>query len=120
MLHAGLDLSRRKLDVCLLSERGEHLRAEGDPKSRDAIGDAVADGVVDDRGAKEFAQQMDQADLLSADDLAPDGPFARAALISQLVVWEPAAGVESPDRSVSASGTHPCRRVRTRPPTEAA
>jgi transposase len=25
MLHAGLDLSRRKLDVCLLSERGEHL-----------------------------------------------------------------------------------------------
>jgi transposase len=25
MLHAGLDLSRRKVDVCLLSERGEHL-----------------------------------------------------------------------------------------------
>jgi transposase len=25
MLHAGLDLSRRKIDVCLLSERGEHL-----------------------------------------------------------------------------------------------
>jgi transposase len=25
MLHAGLDLSRRKLDVCMLSERGEHL-----------------------------------------------------------------------------------------------
>lgn len=25
MLHAGLDLSRRKLDVCLLSDRGEHL-----------------------------------------------------------------------------------------------
>jgi transposase len=25
MLHAGLDLSRRKLDICLLSERGEHL-----------------------------------------------------------------------------------------------
>jgi transposase len=25
MLHAGLDLSRKKLDVCLLSERGEHL-----------------------------------------------------------------------------------------------
>ncbi len=23
--HAGLDLSRRKLDVCLLSEEGEHL-----------------------------------------------------------------------------------------------
>ena len=25
MLHVGLDLSRRKLDVCLLSEEGEHL-----------------------------------------------------------------------------------------------
>jgi transposase len=25
MLHAGLDLSRKKLDVCLLSEEGEHL-----------------------------------------------------------------------------------------------
>ena len=25
MLHAGVDLSRRKLDVCLLSEQGEHL-----------------------------------------------------------------------------------------------
>jgi hypothetical protein len=25
MLHAGLDLSRRKLDVCLLSERGEQV-----------------------------------------------------------------------------------------------
>ena len=25
MLHAGLDLSRRKLDVCLLNRHGEHL-----------------------------------------------------------------------------------------------
>jgi transposase len=25
MLHAGLDLSRRKIDVCLLSDRGEHI-----------------------------------------------------------------------------------------------
>ena len=25
MLHAGLDLSRRKIDVCLLSEEGEHV-----------------------------------------------------------------------------------------------
>ena len=25
MLHAGLDLSRRKVDICLLSESGEHL-----------------------------------------------------------------------------------------------
>ena len=26
MVHAGLDLSRRRLDVCLLSERGEVVR----------------------------------------------------------------------------------------------
>jgi hypothetical protein len=25
MLHAGLGLSRRKVDVCLLSDEGEHL-----------------------------------------------------------------------------------------------
>jgi hypothetical protein len=25
MLHAGLDLSRKKLDVCLLSEQGDYL-----------------------------------------------------------------------------------------------
>jgi hypothetical protein len=25
MLHAGLDLSRRKLDICLLSASGEHV-----------------------------------------------------------------------------------------------
>jgi hypothetical protein len=25
MLHAGLDLSRKKVDVCLLSDEGEHL-----------------------------------------------------------------------------------------------
>jgi transposase len=25
MLHAGLDLSRKQVDVCLLSEEGEHL-----------------------------------------------------------------------------------------------
>ena len=25
MLHAELDLSRKKLDLCLLSDRGEHL-----------------------------------------------------------------------------------------------
>jgi hypothetical protein len=25
MLHAGLDLSRRKVDICLLSDEGEHL-----------------------------------------------------------------------------------------------
>ena len=29
MLHAGLDLSRKKVDVCLLSEQGEQLSSAG-------------------------------------------------------------------------------------------
>jgi transposase len=37
MLHAGLDLSRRKLDVCLLNERGEHLDQLAVPPDADAL-----------------------------------------------------------------------------------
>jgi hypothetical protein len=37
MLHAGLDLSRRKLDVCLLSEHGEHLDALSVPPDVDSL-----------------------------------------------------------------------------------
>src|SRR5215208_7847147 len=37
MLHAGLDLSRRKVDVCLLSERGEHLDQLVTPPDTDAL-----------------------------------------------------------------------------------
>jgi transposase len=37
MLHAGLDLSRRKLDVCLLSERGEHLDQLAVPPDVDSL-----------------------------------------------------------------------------------
>lgn len=37
MLHAGLDLSRRKIDVCLLSERGEHLDQLVTPPDVDAL-----------------------------------------------------------------------------------
>jgi transposase len=38
MLHAGLDLSRRKLDVCLLSDRGEHLDQLAVPPDVDSLG----------------------------------------------------------------------------------
>jgi transposase len=38
MLHAGLDLSRKKLDVCLLSEQGEHLDQLVSPPDGDALG----------------------------------------------------------------------------------
>ena len=37
MLHAGLDLSRRKLDVCLLSGGGEHLDQLAVPPDVDSL-----------------------------------------------------------------------------------
>jgi len=37
MLHAGLDLSRSKIDVCLLSDRGEHLDQLATPPDSDAL-----------------------------------------------------------------------------------
>jgi len=36
-LHAGLDLSRKKLDVCLLSDRGEHLDQLAVPPDVDSL-----------------------------------------------------------------------------------
>ena len=38
MLHAGLDLSRRKIDVCLLSEQGEHLDQLAAPPDVESLG----------------------------------------------------------------------------------
>jgi transposase len=37
MLHAGLDLSRKKVDVCLLSEEGEHLDQLATPPDVDSL-----------------------------------------------------------------------------------
>jgi transposase len=37
MLHAGLDLCRRKVDVCLLNEDGEHLDQLAGPPDADAL-----------------------------------------------------------------------------------
>jgi transposase len=37
MLHAGLDLSRRKVDVCVLGEDGEHLDQLAAPPDADAL-----------------------------------------------------------------------------------
>jgi transposase len=37
MLHAGLDLSRRKVDVCLLNDEGEHLDQLAVPPDRDSL-----------------------------------------------------------------------------------
>ena len=37
MLHAGLDLSRKRLDVCLLSDAGEHLDQLAVPPDVDSL-----------------------------------------------------------------------------------
>src|SRR5271157_517616 len=37
MLHAGLDLSRKKLDICLLCDQGEHLDQLVTPPDADAL-----------------------------------------------------------------------------------
>jgi transposase len=37
MLHAGLDLSRKKVDACLLSDQGEHLDQLAAPPDADAL-----------------------------------------------------------------------------------
>ena len=37
MLHAGLDLSRKKLDVCLLSDDGAHLDQLAVPPDVDSL-----------------------------------------------------------------------------------
>jgi transposase len=37
MLHAGLDLSRKKLDICLLSESGEHVDQLAAPPDAEAL-----------------------------------------------------------------------------------
>ncbi len=38
MLHAGLDLSRRRLDVCLLDEEGLTVEERTAPPDRDGLG----------------------------------------------------------------------------------
>ena len=37
MLHVGLDLCRRKVDVCLLDEEGEHLDQLAVPPDADSL-----------------------------------------------------------------------------------
>ncbi|MFZ0381751.1 MAG: hypothetical protein WCD11_11370 [Solirubrobacteraceae bacterium] len=60
MLHVGLDLSRRRVDVCLISSEGElveHFRAPADRDGlyglsrRVAVYDEPVRGVVDERRA---------------------------------------------------------------------
>jgi transposase len=49
MLHAGLDLSRRRLDYCLLDERGDRVEVGAVPPDGDGLR-GFADGVGDRHG----------------------------------------------------------------------
>ena len=50
MLHAGLDLGRRRLDYCLLDERGDRVEVGAVPPDGDGLR-GFADGVGDRRGS---------------------------------------------------------------------
>jgi transposase len=52
MLHAGLDLSRRRLDFCLLDEHGDHVEVGAAPPDRDGLG-GLARGVTERYGPVE-------------------------------------------------------------------
>ena len=49
MLHAGLDLSRRRLDYCLLDEHGDRVETGAAPPDRDGLR-GFARGVDQRRG----------------------------------------------------------------------
>ena len=66
MLHAGLDLSRKKVDVCLLSETGEHLDRAGRPTRRGLAEEACPPNRA---GPPPARLRRDRVD-----DRRPDGP----------------------------------------------
>jgi hypothetical protein len=49
MLHAGLDLSRRKVDVCLVSPAGEIVDEWASPPDADGLRGLAARGDVGER-----------------------------------------------------------------------
>jgi transposase len=67
MLHAGLDLSRRKVDVCLLSEAGEIVDERASPPDADglrrlarraAMHAVSVRGVIESMNGARFVQWM--------------------------------------------------------------
>ena len=55
MLHAGLDLSRRKVDVCLLSEEGQHLDQLAVPPDVESLRRLVHDMLEQEGWSVEIA-----------------------------------------------------------------
>src|ERR671930_1210572 len=101
MLHAGLDLSRRRLDVCLLSDQGEYLDQLVSPPDVDALrtlarridevhGEPVCAVIESMTGARLVHDTLEQegwsveiADAQKVKSLAPlacktDSPVARS------------------------------------------
>src|SRR5258706_10641877 len=88
MLHAGLDLSRRKVDVCLLSPAGEIVDEWASPPDADGLrglaaraamwGPAVRGGIESMNGARFVHDELEEhgwealiADALKVKGLAP-------------------------------------------------
>ena len=71
MLHAGLDLSRKKLDVCLLSAEGERLDQLAWPPDGDALR-SLAQRVEETYREPVHAGLQDRQDRLTG----PRRPFS--------------------------------------------
>lgn len=77
MLHAGLDLSRKRVDVCLISDRGEPIGRLRVPADRDGLyglarsvavyGEPVG-GVVEYSIARSSGSSDDDFENVAADD----------------------------------------------------
>ena len=92
MLHAGLDLSRKKLDVCLLSDQGEHLDQLAVPPDVDSLRtlarrieevhrEPVCAVVESMTGARIVHDTLEACGLVGRDRRRPEGQGPRAACL---------------------------------------
>ena len=72
MLHAGLDLSRRKIDVCLLSGSGGHVGQLAAPPDADALR-TLARRIHDVYRERLRGDQVDDGARLVHDTLEQEG-----------------------------------------------
>jgi transposase len=87
MLHAGLDLSRRRLDVCLLDERGELVAQAAAPPDADGLrglarrlaGERVLAVIESMNGARFVHDTLEGARLGGAGRRRAEGQGAGAA-----------------------------------------
>ena len=128
MLHAGLDLSRRKIDVCLLSAAGEIVEEFASPPDADGLlglarrvgrHERPVRAVIESMTGARFVHDRLEAlgwDVLIADaakvkGLAPlacktDKIDARGSPCSRIATWCPSSGCP-----IHASGASASRRA---------